>query len=238
MFSRKLTLQMKLMMLLVVVPFYFFCGSIIVSALLKFVVVELGMIVDENMATALLNVLLDSILVVLSIYIFKDTLKVQFTDFFDDLNRNLTYAFIKGPIIIYACSFAGGMLSLIFKGDSTSANQALLENLISEHFLMMVLASVVLAPIFEELFFRGTIFAWLYEIHPMFAHILSGFVFGFVHVMNAIFGGNVGEIFQVFGYFFMGVGLSFLYEKTDNIYVPIITHALNNLIAVILVIMI
>ena len=102
----------------------------------------------------------------------------------------------------------------------------------------MVLASVVFAPIFEELLFRGAIFSWLYEVHPLLAHILSGFIFGFVHVMNAVFSGNVGEIIQVFGYFFMGIGLSYLYEKTNNIYVPIITHALNNMIAVVAVIMI
>lgn len=236
MFSRKLTLQMKLMTLLVVVPFYFFCGSIIVSAMLKFAVIEFGMTIDENMATALLNVLLDSILVIVSVLIFKDSLKQQFKDLFLDLKINLTYAIVKGPLIVYGCSLIGGLLSIAFNGDTTSANQALLENLISNHFVLMTFASVILAPIFEELLFRGVIFAWLYEVNPLIAHILSGFIFGFVHVMNAVFSGNIGEIVQVFGYFFMGIGLSYLYEKTNNIYVPIITHALNNLIAVIIVI--
>ena len=235
MFSRKLTLQMKLMMLLVVMPFYFFCGSIIVSALLKFAVLEFGLLLDENMATALLNVLLDGMLVVITILIFKDTLKQQFEDFFKDLGKNLNYALLKGPLIVYGCSFIGGILSVTLQGETTSANQALLETLISEHWFLMAVASVILAPIFEELLFRGTIFSWLYEIHPKFAHVVSGFIFGFVHVMNAVFSGNVTEILQVFAYFFMGIALSYLYEKTNTIYVPIITHAINNLIAVILV---
>ena len=235
MFSRKLTLQMKLMMLLVVMPFYFFCGSIIISALLKFVVVELGVILDENLATAWLNLLLDGVLVIMSALILKDTLKQQYHDFFTDLKNNLVYALIKGPFIIYGCSFVGGLLTYFFLGNATSENQALVELLISEHFVLMIFASVILAPVFEELLFRGTVFAWLYEIHPLIAHVLSGLIFGFIHVMNAILGGNIAEIAQVFGYFFMGVGLSFLYEKTNNIYVPIITHALNNLFAVIIV---
>ena len=238
MFSRKLTLQMKLMILFVVIPFYFFCGSLIVSAMLKFVVIEFGVIMDENMATALLNVMLDSVLVVISVLIFKDTLKQQLKDFINDLNKNLIYAFIKGPIIVYLCSLVGGLLSVALEGGTASENQVLLEGLISNHLILMFAASVILAPIFEELLFRGAIFGWLYEVHPLVAHVLSGFIFGFVHVMNAVFSGNVGEIIQVFGYFFMGMGLSFLYEKTDNIYVPIITHAINNLIAVLLVVMI
>lgn len=235
MFSRKLTLQMKLMVLLIIVPFYFFCGSIIVSALLKFIVVELGALIDENMATALLNVLLDGILVIMALMIFKDSLKEQFKDFFGKLKDNLLFAFVKGPLIVYGCSIVGGMVSLLFDGGITSENQALLEVLISDHLILMFIASVILAPIFEELLFRGAVFAWIYEIHPILAHVVSGFVFGFVHVMNAVLSGNVGEIVQVFSYFFMGLGLSYLYEKTDNIYVPMITHAVNNLIAVILV---
>lgn len=238
MFNRKLTLQMKLMVLLVVIPFYFFCGSIIVSALLKFAVNEFGIVLSENAATALLNVLLDGILVVISILIFKNSLKVQFKDFYNRFENNFVYAFFKGPLIVYGCSFVGGIFSYLFKGNITSENQALLEVLISDHFVLMLVASVVLAPIFEELLFRGTIFAWVYEYHPKVAHILSGFIFGFVHVMNAVLGGNIGEMTQIFSYLFMGIGLSYLYEKTNNIYVPMITHALNNLIAVIMVMMI
>lgn len=238
MFSRKLTRQMKLMILLVVVPFYFYSGSIIISALIKFAVLELSLPIDKNMATVLLNVLLDGILALMSICIFKDTLKQQFSDFFENIKENLIYAFIKGPIIVYVCSLIGGLFSLALQGETTSVNQALLETLVSKHLILMALASVVFAPIFEELLFRGSIFAWLYEIHPILAHVLSGFLFGFIHVMNAVFSGDVGEIVQVFSYFFMGMGLSFLYEKTNNIYVPIITHALNNLMAVILIMVI
>ncbi len=36
MFTRKLSKQAKLMMLFVFVPLYFFCGSIIATALIKF----------------------------------------------------------------------------------------------------------------------------------------------------------------------------------------------------------
>lgn len=238
MFNRKLTLQMKLMVLLVVVPFYFFCGSIIVTALLKFAVNELGIVLTENAATALLNVLLDGILVVISLLVFKNSLKTQFKDFCARFKDHFIYAFFKGPLIVYGCSFVGGILSYLFNGNSTSENQALLEVLISDHFVLMLVASVMMAPIFEELLFRGTVFAWIYEYNPIVAHILSGFIFGFVHVMNAVLSGNVGEFVQIFSYLFMGMGLSYLYEKTNNIYVPMITHALNNFIAVIMVMMI
>ena len=102
----------------------------------------------------------------------------------------------------------------------------------------MVFTTVFLAPVFEELMFRGTVFGWLYEVHPIAAHLVSGFLFGFIHVMNEVFAGNFAEMIQIFPYAFMGFGLSYIYEKNNNIFVPMLAHATNNLISLILVLMI
>ena len=64
----------------------------------------------------------------------------------------------------------------------------------------------------------------------------SAFVFGFVHVMISVLSGNISEWIQIFSYFFMGAALSYLYEKRNNIYVPILSHAMNNFIAMLLMI--
>ena len=52
--------------------------------------------------------------------------------------------------------------------------------------------------------------------------------------MMAILSGNISEWVQIFSYFFMGFVLSYLYEKKNNIYVPILAHMSNNFISVIL----
>ena len=83
--------------------------------------------------------------------------------------------------------------------------------------------------------FRSTLFGWLYEVHPIVAHFGSAFLFGFVHVMDAILSGNYQEWTQIFAYFLMGGVLSFIYEKRNNIYVPILSHMMNNLISILLV---
>ena len=65
--------------------------------------------------------------------------------------------------------------------------------------------------------------------------MISAFVFGFMHVMTAILSGNISEWVQIFSYFFMGMALSFLYEKRNNIFVPVLTHSMNNLISMLLI---
>ena len=137
--------------------------------------------------------------------------------------------------MLFVASIVGGLLSMAFGAQTDSQNQAVIENLAQAHPVIIVITSVILAPIVEELLFRGTIFGWLYELHPMIAHLGSAFLFGFVHIMDAVLSGNYQEWFQIFAYFLMGAVLSFLYEKRNNIYVPILSHMMNNLISILLV---
>ncbi len=235
MFTRKISNQTKLMMLLVFIPFYFFCGSIIASAIIKFCIIQFSLVLDETTVVAYLNLLLDLVFALIILLIFKDSLIEQWKDFFKEKKENILYGFVIGFVMLFVASIVGGLLSMAFEAQTDSQNQAVIENLAQAHPVIIVITSVILAPIVEELLFRGTIFGWLYELHPMIAHLGSAFLFGFVHIMDAVLSGNYQEWFQIFAYFLMGAVLSFLYEKRNNIYVPILSHMMNNLISILLV---
>jgi membrane protease YdiL (CAAX protease family)/uncharacterized RDD family membrane protein YckC len=92
-----------------------------------------------------------------------------------------------------------------------------------------VLAIVVLAPIAEELFFRGFFFAGLrsrWSLWP--SALLSGAVFGLVHAPT----GPTAAI-PLAG---LGVGLAWLYNKTGSIFPCMLAHFLNNALAISVVI--
>ena len=95
--------------------------------------------------------------------------------------------------------------------------------------IFAVTAIVVLAPIAEEIFFRGFFFAGLrtrWSLWP--AALLSGAIFGLVHAPT----GPTAAI-PLAG---LGVGLAWLYNKTDSIYPCMLAHFLNNAIAISVVI--
>ena len=122
---------------------------------------------------------------------------------------------------------------MLLGGSDTSANQSLIESVVDSKPLLMFFTTVLLAPVLEEIIFRGMMFAWVYEKFPRFAHLISSFLFAFAHVALGMLSGNVGEFIQIVPYFLMALVLSKLYEKTNNIYVPIIAHTVNNFIAVV-----
>ena len=235
MFTRKISNQTKWMLVLVILPLYFFCGSLIGSAILMFVVNTFSLSVDNLALTAILNVCLNFAFVLLGASILKESLLSQWKDFVRDVKEHCKYAFLIGPGLLFAANILGLLITMVFVSQNMSENQALIESMAHTYPVLMVLTTVILAPIFEELLFRGMIFGWLYEVNAYFAHVVSGFIFGFIHIMNAIISGNYSEWFMIFAYMFMGMVLSYLYEKRNNIYVPILAHSTMNLLSMMMV---
>jgi len=90
--------------------------------------------------------------------------------------------------------------------------------------LVIVLITMI-APLGEELFFRGYFFAALRNWKGWVpAAIITGVVFGAIHIGSAPIGFTVP-----LGFF--GFGLCWLYQRTGSLYPCIALHALNNSVA-------
>lgn len=82
-------------------------------------------------------------------------------------------------------------------------------------------SAVFLAPIGEELFYRGWLFPYLAPWGKLPATVVSAALFALVHLHPPAFA----------AYFTLGVVLAAVYDRTDSLVVPIVAHATNNLIA-------
>ena len=105
-------------------------------------------------------------------------------------------------------------------------------NATGENVVVMLIIASVLAPISEELFFRGFMFSGLIKLFrggkkAIIASIISSAVFAVSHV-------DVGAYFVTF---ILGMSFTFLYWRTKTIWVPIFAHSLHNTVALLLVIL-
>jgi membrane protease YdiL (CAAX protease family) len=79
--------------------------------------------------------------------------------------------------------------------------------------------AVVLAPVAEEFIFRGMLFPFVKQLgFPKLALFGTSFLFALVHADKAIF----------IPLFILALALTWLYEETDNLLAPIVTHSLFN----------
>ena len=100
-------------------------------------------------------------------------------------------------------------------------------NLFNSFLTGSLIATIFISPISEELIFRGVFLNRLQLAVPVvFAVLISSLLFAALH--------SFGSIFSAF---IFGVCIAILYLKTDNIFVPIFAHFLNNLFAEIIVVM-
>jgi uncharacterized protein len=135
-------------------------------------------------------------------------------------------------ILIPIRSVVAMFFQILLEGDieSMMIRQSLLVG--EEHFAwfdfaISFISVAVLAPFFEELYFRGLLHRWFrarWQMWP--AIIASSIIFGLAHVDSA------GVAFSSF---ILGIVMAFAYEKTGSLWISIAIHVFNNGIGIILV---
>ena len=87
------------------------------------------------------------------------------------------------------------------------------------HMLIYGIATIALAPVAEELLFRGILYPTLKQNgHPRLAWVVTSVVFALIH----------HNLMALLPLTFLAVILTLLYEFTGNLIAPITTHSLFN----------
>jgi membrane protease YdiL (CAAX protease family) len=113
-----------------------------------------------------------------------------------------------------------------------NVNNEVIYSLVAENFLLMGIGAVILAPIAEELLFRGLVFRILYDRSPPAAHLVSMALFSFIHITGYLGRYEPKLLLLCFiQYLPSAYCLNFAYRHSGTIIAPILTHMLINLAA-------
>lgn len=141
---------------------------------------------------------------------------------------------IWGYVAIYAGQIVLGTLNIMLYHQTQTANNNEVSKIMANNMMVMVvfgLSTVLLTPIAEELIFRGVLTNLFFKPNQFWPKlVLSGFVFSIGHMSTTVISFLI--------YFYMGMVLAFLYQKTGQLKLSIALHGLNNLIAISQMIMI
>lgn len=89
--------------------------------------------------------------------------------------------------------------------------------------IILILSIVVVAPIYEEIIFRGILLKGMAnKINPTIALVISALFFAVVHF----------NVPQGINAFFLGLIIGAIYLKSNSIYLGIFTHFVNNFLAI------
>lgn len=209
---------------------------ILIYILLFFVFAELVSLIFEDMIKTTEQAIIYSIALNTFVYISLLVsgiilLKKQIvTDFKSLCNKDAVKVFCMCLIALgcaYFGEYFGTIISSLF-GNSDSMNQQAIQlMLFSKYGFILIIETVLIGPIVEELVFRKAIHDTLrYLKLPNWAILgISSVLFGLIHVISG------GDFYNVFPYIFMGVSLGYLEMKSKNIFPSIFVHIFINSVA-------
>jgi membrane protease YdiL (CAAX protease family) len=115
---------------------------------------------------------------------------------------------------------------ILASGDESNPQQAMADSAAASGWslLALLLAGAVLAPIAEELLFRGVVYGSLRRYGRVVATVASALVFGLAHGLNVVLPAAV----------VLGVLTALLYERTRSIWPGVVAHGVNNAILFVL----
>lgn len=113
-----------------------------------------------------------------------------------------------------------------FFGDFYEFFENLMANLVDDQ-AVMIITAVIMAPIFEEIIFRGIMLKGMTNngVEPWKAIIISSVLFGLIHA----------NPWQFVGATLLGCVLGLVYYKTKSLLLPMLLHGFNNLCSSILI---
>jgi len=147
-----------------------------------------------------------------------------------ETRKNMALAVMTGFALFL---FMLSMSSLLDAGgiQIKPGNQILLEYLNRRWPLIVGLYAVLIAPLFEELFFRKQIFARLKSAnHAFLGYVISSVLFALMHEPSPT-QGLPKWILMLAMYGFMGATFAWVYRKTGKLWPAVLAHATNNLLA-------
>lgn len=205
--------------------------SIIISYLLwsTFIQVPLNLLsVHNNKLIALYEIILNFLYIFIIYLVYKKDIDDSFTKTIKDKKRTCVIVLIAIFSIFFIMLSVNILSFIITKKINIPNNDLTITHSISKNFIISSFYLILYSPIIEELIFRQNLRKVFNNdiVFILISSILIGIFYLIYNNLNIFF----------ISYYLVGLFLSFLYCKTNNIILNIIARIFYNLILLILVI--
>ena len=178
--------------------------------------------------SVLLNMFSNIIIMGIFYYIYRKEIKEEWKIFnkkpLDHINTGCIYWFIGLLIMVVS-----NLIINRFIAGGVADNENTVQTMIKTLPWMMVINAGLIAPFNEEITFRKA-FKNVFKSKWVFA-IISGLVFGYLHVAGA---DSIGQYLYIIPYGTLGVAFALAYYKTNTIFTSLFLHMFHNTVLILM----
>ncbi len=150
-----------------------------------------------------------------------------------EIRAGLAFGLGLYPVVAFGVGIALNLVLRAATGEAVRAPRQLPSDLGGGRIVLAVLLAVVVAPVAEELFYRGCLFRALRDRYGFAAGALgSAIVFGLVHFVPAPW---QDTLLLMSVMVFTGLGLAYIYERRGNLVASIAAHATFNVVGLVFI---
>ena len=187
-------------------------------------------LIQLNLSSILSQVFADFIYLVVILVLFRKSLLKEFLTYKKHFKSNFKVglkAWATGIAIMIGSNI---VINLFVFNGSVAGNEEAIRELLKIYPVYVFLASVIFAPIAEEITFRKLLkesvkTKWLFII-------TSGFAFGFLHALTDI--SNLLNFLYIIPYGVLGCAFAYMNYETDSVFTSITFHFLHNFLTMML----
>lgn len=201
-------------------------------AIIPLLVGMLGYYIPNGMDDLTANIIYYGIGLVFCLIAMWRYLRSAFDILLDNLMKNIVMiAFAY--CIQFMLSFILTSALVLIAGDSVvNPNDEMVTEIASDNYRAALSISVFIAPIVEEILFRGVVFGSIRQKNRTWAYVISIALFAFYHVWQyAVAYQDVSMLIYAVQYIPAAYALAWSYEKTNCIWIPIFLHMFLNFYA-------
>ncbi len=177
---------------------------------------------------AMMNLVYYGIGIALVLALYMGYLRNQFDALLDRLGH-CVLSFFMALGLDYVLSYAVNTLIFAIVGGIDNPNEMAITEIALQNSGVIRAVAIFLAPIVEEILFRGVIFGALREKNRLLAYAVTMLMFALYHVWQfAWVYGDVSLLIYILQYLPVGFVLCWLYERSGTIWLPIGFHMMIN----------
>lgn len=168
--------------------------------------------------------LLYELVIILSIiWIINKKVINDFKDYIKNFKKYI-HEYFKYWVIAFGLMITFNLIITTTFPNILPSNQQAINSLFKISPIYIIVASVVFAPILEELVFRLG-FRYMFKNNTLFI-LSSGLVFGSMHVISSFT--SFIELLYIIPYSIPGIVFAYVLTKSKNIFIPISLHMIHN----------
>ncbi len=175
----------------------------------------------------LLNLVYYGIGIFLVLTVYLPYLRANFDTLLDRLGFCF-FSFLMALGIDYVFSYAVNTLIVALVGGVENPNDMAIAEVALQSSGAIRAVGIFMAPIVEEILFRGVIFGAVREKNRFLAYAMSMLMFAIYHVWQFALLGDMSVLIYILQYLPVGFALCWLYERCGSIWMPIGFHMMIN----------